>query len=302
MRRAPARALLLAVLSVLACAPSPASRIQRAEAAADVGNLAAARHMLEEERRRSPDSAEVRVALGTVYYRLARDILDRGGDETRYLNYFERSLDEFVAAVELEPRHPDPHFYMAVIDMYRGDLRGAERGLQNTFRLRGSPLDYTNLGELYVYKGDLRSARDWSLKGLRQGAGAGPTTFNQMLIHWREGDLRGANRDFELLWRDHPYMLSTINAAPVPREPDSFEEYAGYCCGSPGCGPYLQEACADLGLAVKERSLSEEGALKELRIEMETQRRLRQIYESRKELEIEVESESEAGSDGEPAP
>jgi hypothetical protein len=99
-------------------------------------------------------------------------------------------------------------------------------------------------------------------------------------------------------------MLSTINAAPVPREPDSFEEYAGYCCGSPGCGPYLEEACADLGLAVAERNLSEEGALKELRIEMEKQRRLRKIYESRKELEIEVESESpgEAEGDAKPTP
>ena len=40
---------------------------------------------------------------------------------------------------------------------------------------------------------------------------------------------------------------------------------------------------------MRERELSQETVLKELRIEMERERRLRKVYEQRKELEIEVE-------------
>lgn len=279
--------LALAALAAAACAGS--TPLRRAQAAASVGDLETARRLLEEERRLRPDSVDARIALGAVYYRLARDTLDRGGEEVRYLNYLERSVDEFVTAAELEPRHPDPHFYLAVMDVYRGDPESALRGLENTWRLRRAGIDCTNIGEVHVYLGDLEEARRWSLRGLKQGAGAGPVTFNRMLIDWRAGRLDSARRHFELLWSQYPQMLSSINAAPLPREPDSFEEFAGYCCASPACGPYLEEACRDLGLEVSVRKISEEAVLQELRIEMEKRRRLQRIYQGRKELEIQVE-------------
>ena len=40
---------------------------------------------------------------------------------------------------------------------------------------------------------------------------------------------------------------------------------------------------------MNQREISKEAMLKELRIEMETQRRLKKVYEQRKELEIEIE-------------
>jgi hypothetical protein len=51
----------------------------------------------------------------------------------------------------------------------------------------------------------------------------------------------------------------------------------------------MKDACRSLALDVREREISKEAVLKELRIEMEKQRRLRKVYEQRKELEIEVE-------------
>lgn len=294
---------LLGLVALCGPACTPPGTLDRAVTAAHFGNLEGARLELEKQRARNPGSAQVRLALGTVYYRIARDALDRGHDEARYLAYLEQASTELVTAAEIDPRMPDPHIYLAAMDLYRGDLDGSLRGLNNARRLSRDGVHYTNLGELHVYRGDLAEARRWTLMGLRRGAGPAPVTFNQMLIHWREGDLRAAERDFHVLWKDYPEMLSTINMARVPRDPDSFDEFAAYCCGSPGCGPYMREACGGLGLPVKNRELSEQTALKELEIEMEKTRRLREIYEQRKELQIEVgEVEGEASGTDQPAP
>ena len=83
-------------------------------------------------------------------------------------------------------------------------------------------------------------------------------------------------------------MIRTINVARLPEEPRSFEDFAGYCCQSPACGPYMEDACQELALDVREREISDETLLEELRIEIETQRRLRKVYEQRKELELEI--------------
>lgn len=280
-------ALLLLPLLALGCASG--GQVDRARAAARGGDLTSARAVLERERDARPRSADVRIALGEVYYRIARDALDGGGNEDRYLLFFERSVDEFVAALEIDPAVAEPHLYLATMDLYRGDLDGALRGLENYRRLAPMGIAYTNLGEMYVYLGDTQQARHWTLEGLRRDAGVGPVTFNRMLIEWREGDLRSAEAHFEELWRRYPEMISTINMAQLPREPDSFEEFATYCCGSPGCGPHMGNACGSLGLVATERSLSHESVLQELRIEMEKKRRLEQIYEQRRELEIEIE-------------
>jgi Flp pilus assembly protein TadD len=290
---APIAGTLLAAL-VLTAGCAPVGGVDRAISAAHGGNLEGARVELEKQRARNPGSPEVRIALGTVYYRIARDALDRRHDEPRYLAYLEQSVDEFVTAAEMVPREPDPHVYLGAMDVYRGDLDSALRGFQNARRLSPSGIAYTNLGEIYVYRGNLDEARRWTLSGLRRGAGPGPVTFNQMLIHWRAGDLRAAERDFQTLWKDYPHMLATINMARLPREPDTFEEFASYCCGSPGCGPYMQDGCKRLGLRVQEREISEASALKELQIEMEKTRRLQKIYEQRKDLQLDIEGPEES--------
>jgi tetratricopeptide (TPR) repeat protein len=281
--------LLLLLIASTACASAEA--VRRARARAGSGDLAGAQAELEHARERQPRSVDVRVALGETYYRIARDALDRERDEERYLAYLERSVSEFVTALELDPRDERPHFWLAVMDTYRGDLRQALRGFRNARRLRPTGLAYTNIAEIYVYRGELHKANAWNDLGLRKGAPYGIGIFNDMLIAWKQGDLREARRCFAELRANDPETLRTINVARLPTAPRSFEDFAGYCCSSPACGPYMKEPCRALALDVRERTLSEEAVLRELRLEMETQRRLRKVYEQRKELEIEIEAE-----------
>jgi tetratricopeptide (TPR) repeat protein len=231
----------------------------------------------------------VRVALGEVYYRTAREALDRERDEARYLAFLERSIAEFVAALEIDPRDERPHFYLAVMDTYQGRLRPALRGLENARRLEPTGVAYTNIAELYVYLGHLHKARRWNDLGLSKGAPIGIVDFNDMLIRWKEGDLDEARSRFSDLKRNDPEMIRVINMVRLPEEPRTFEEFAGYCCGTPACGPYMRSACRALELDVREREVSEETIRRELVLEMEKARRLRKVYEQRKELQIEVE-------------
>jgi len=285
-------ALIAGLLLAAATACAPGGTVGRAQAQAEAGDLEGARAELERERDRRPDSVDVRIALGEAYYRIARDALDRDHDEARYLAFLERSVAEFVRAVELDPQNHYPHFFLAVIDTYRGEPRQALRGLNNARRLQPDGLAYTNIAELFVYLGELHKARRWNDLGLRRGAPYGAALFNDMLISWREGDLDEARRRFAELRQSDPELLRTINMARLPEAPRRFEDFAGYCCLSPACGPYLKDACGALALEVREREISDEAVLKELRIEMEKQRRLREVYRQRKDLEIEVEPQT----------
>lgn len=276
------------LLTTTACAPAAVSR---AQARRQAGDLDGARAELEREREFRPDSADLRVALGEAYYQIARDALDREHDEARYLAFLAKSVSEFVTALEIRPRDARPHFLLAVMDTYRGQLREAMRGLNNARRLKPYGVAYTNIGEIYVYLGQLNKAQTWTDLGVKKGAPYGAGVFNDMLIAWKRGDLAEARQCFSELRATDPEMLRTINVARLPQAPRRFEDFAGYCCSSPACGPYMKDACKTLALDVRERELSKEAALKELRIEMEKQRRLRKVYDQRKELEIQIEPE-----------
>lgn len=275
-----------------ACAPS--ASVRRAQEQMESGNLRGARLALEREREREPRSADVRIALGEVYYRLARDHLDRSRDEAGYLLYLERSVNEFLVALEIDPKNGRPHFYLAMMDTYRGDLPKALRGFGNTRRLEPTGIAYTNIAEIYIYMGHRHKARYWNKLGVRKGAPKWAATFNEMLLTWKEGDLDRARRHFDSLQTTHPEALQTINVAELPAPPRDFEEFAGYCCRSPACGPYMRDPCRRLDLDVYDQELSKEAMLQELRIEMETQRRLNDIYRQRKELRIELGTEPPA--------
>jgi len=278
----------LLLLADTACAPAAVSR---AEARRDAGDLEGAQAELEQARELRPDSADLRVALGETYYQIARDALDREHDEARYLAYLEKSVSEFVTALEIDPSDERPHFYLAVMDTYRGQLREALRGFGNAKRLKPSGVAYTNIAEIYIYLGQIHQAQRWNDMGLKKGAPYGVGLFNDMLIAWKQGDLAEARQCFSELKASDPEQLRTINVARLPQAPRSFDDFAGYCCSSPACGPYMKDACHALELEVRERELSKEAALMELRIEMEKQRRLRKVYQQRKELEIQIEDE-----------
>ncbi len=275
-----------ALLGGAACAQSAA--IKHAQARTQAGDLEGARQELEQARDAHPDSADVRVALGEAYYQIARDALDREHDETRYLTYLEKSVSEFVSAIEIDPRDERPHFYLAVMDTYRGNLNQALRGFNNARQLQPSGVAYTNIAEIYVYLGQLHKAQTWNDLGVKKGAPYGVGVFNDMLIAWKQGDLGEARQCFAELQATDPETLRTINVARLPHAPRKFEEFAGYCCSSPACGPYMKDACKALALDVNERELSKEATLMELRIEMDKQRRLKKVYEQRKELDVKI--------------
>jgi tetratricopeptide (TPR) repeat protein len=281
--------MLLLLATCCGCAPAA---ISRAETRREAGDLEGASAELERERDRNPGSADVHVALGQVYYQIARDALDRQHDEARYLAYLEKSVTEFVTALEINPRDERPHFYLAVMDTYRGQIRQALRGFYNARRLAPSGVADTNIAEIYVYLGELNKAQTWTDIGVRKGAPYGVGVFNDMLIAWKRGDLAEARQCFAELQATDPEQLRTINVARLPRAPRRFEDFASYCCASPACGPYMQDACKQLALEVHARELSKEATLKELRIEMEKTRRLKKVYEQRKELEIQVEPDA----------
>ena len=279
---------LVLVLALAACAPKG---IDAARSALRTNDLPTARSILEADRERYPDSFDVRLTLGEVYYRSARDALDWDDDEGSYLAYLEKSVDEFVRAAAIDPKSPQPLFFLAMIDMYRGDIKAAQRGLRNTRKLGFGPIGDTNLAESYVYAGNLTEASRWNEAGRLGGAGLGPVTFNEMLIAWSSGDLVAARKSFDVLRVQYPEMIREINVAPLPSTPRRFEEFAGYCCASPACGPYLEKSCEALRLPVKHREISKETLLEELRVQMEAQRKLQEIYKQRKELEIEAKPE-----------
>jgi Flp pilus assembly protein TadD len=290
-----ARRLALAWLVLAPATCAQPSGLREARSALRTNDLPTARRLLEADRERSPRDVEVLLTLGQVYYRSARDALDWDGDEGRYLYYFERAMDALVSAAQLAPEDPDPHLYLATIDLYRGDLESCQRGLRNVRRLAPGPIADTNIAEGYIYAGDLAEASRWNQAGRLAGSRPGPVTFNEMLAHWSAGDVAAARHAFEILRVQSPDSLRTINMAPLPTMPRSFEEFAGYCCASPGCGPYLEHACAALSLPVKYREVSNETLLEELRVEMESRRRLREVYRQRKELELGAEGDTPDG-------
>ena len=285
------RSASLGLLVFVACqAPYPDSDVLRY---LGPGELEAQAEQLEARRRERPRDATLLTRLGEVHYLLARDALDREEDQGRYLAHLEESVDAFVSAAEIAPRNDEPHFYLALIDIYRGDSKDALRGFRNVKRLRPYPLSYTNIAEVLIYRGNTEQAREWNELGLRRGAPLGAIVFNDMLIAWREGNLRRARRYFADLKRDDPEMLTHINVARVPEEPRRFEDFAAYCCGSPGCGPYMHDACKELSLDVLVQDRSTETLRRELQLEIEAKRRLREVYEQRKDLEIEVDPDGE---------
>lgn len=289
-RLSPCLTLVLLLSLAGGCGPGAGARRSAVGSVADLPGeqLPGAARQLEQARARSPRSVDTRLALGVVYYRMAREALDRDRDEARYLDALARSLDELTTAVELDPRDPEPHTYLAAIDLYQGDLTGTFRNLDNARRLHPSGVAYSNIAEAYVYRGKPELARRWNEAALRRDAPYGAIQFNDMMISWSEGDLGRAREHFARVRQHHPVFIRRIHMAPLPEAPTAFEEFAAYCCESPACGPYLEVRCRALSLPVAGTGLSEEATRKALRIEMEQKRRMREVYEQRKELEIDV--------------
>ena len=199
MNDALVRAAVLTLALLLAACTPPARQPNLRPTDTSPQGLERSRHGLERRRAAQPRSVPTRLALGEVYYRIARDALDRTGDEEAYLEHFALATEEFVTALELDPRQAEAHTYLGAMDAYRGDLDGALRGMRNARRLDGHPIHVSNLAEVLVYLDRLDQAREWNALAARKGAPYGAVTYNAMLIAWKAGNERTAEANFERL-------------------------------------------------------------------------------------------------------
>lgn len=250
---------------------------------------------LEPAVRRSPTSARLRDDLGRVYYLRARRALDEGRDAD-YQADLARALGEWIESLRLDPESPSPHTWMAIVAVYQGDLGRALTSFQNARRLEPrSPIAYTNLAETYIYLNQITTARRYLERGRRRGAPPVLIELNEVLAAWREGDLVEARDVFRAAYALDPEQVNIINEARAGNPIDSLDDYMAYCCEkNPACGPYLEAECREMHLEVKHRDIADETLLRELRLEMDRRRRLREIYRKRKDLKVEIEEPENA--------
>lgn len=286
---------LCAVLAiVVACASDYAAQRQARKALGD-GDPAAAAAILEQERDRSPRNTSVRNGLGEAYYKRARKALD----ERRLADYeadLARALDEWVESVRIDPESPAPHNWMGIVAAYQGDLDSALLNFNNARKLEPlHPVYSMNIAQVYTYKGELGKARRWIEAARRKRALPIDLELLSMQAAWRANDMVEALDLFEGAYALDPDEVTRWagDAAEIPEPIESFDDYARYCCGSPGCGPFMEDACHAQELEVKRRQVSEETVRRELLLEMERRRKLDAIYRERRDLEITIPQRNE---------
>ncbi len=281
-------ARLVPVMVVAACVAGPASDIRRADEDLAAGRLDEAVHRLEMARDRTPTLPEVHDALGAAYYRRARAALD----EKRYEDYeqdLERALDEWVESLRLDPTSSGPHTWMGIVAAYQGNLDRSIQNFRNALRLAPRSWSaYTNMAQTLIYDGHTAQGRRWLRKAERFGPNPVVVELNLTLAAWRQGDLIEAEDLFNSAYQLDPQIVNTWDEAPVSDPIETFEDFTGYCCANPACGPYMEAPCRQLQLEVRRRDVRDETLRRELVIEMDRRRRLNEIYKKRKDLKIEV--------------
>ena len=254
--------------------------------------VADAKENLEILREDYPDDLEVRVQLADVYYQEARLALE-AGDQAEYLRLLGAAQDELIAAVAIDPAAAAPHTWMGIVAAYRGDLDTAVESFQNASRLAPvQGVSYTNLAHVWVYKGRLSRARTLLDKGRKLRGPPDEIDRIEILAAWRGGDFIEARDVFDMAL-DNPGFADSWDGAVLPKRMESFDDFANVCCANPSCGPNMGSACRLAQIEVAKRELEEETVLQELQLEMERRRKLREIYERRRDLEITIEAPEE---------
>jgi hypothetical protein len=80
----------------------------------------------------------------------------------------------------------------------------------------------------------------------------------------------------------------------------TFDDFCAVCCRNPSCGPYLADACKAEGQVVKQRAVTRETLVEEMRLERERRARLKEIYQTNRDVTIEVEPEPKPAPPPEP--
>ncbi len=281
--------LPLLLLLLVACAGGSSGSLRKADELVAAGKPEEAVTILEAERTQHPSSPEVHHALGIAYYQVARKALS----ENRPADYeknLELAMNEWIEEVRLDPAAPGPHTMMAIVRLHQGDLDGSIQNLKNARKLDpGNPVAYTNLGEAYVYKGNLEIAHRYLTFARKFRGPPDMIEVIEALAAWKGGDRVEAEDLFGAALATNPQVVAEWNEASTGRTVETFDDFAEFCCGDVACGPYMEKACRSAKLAVERREVSAETARKELQLEMERRRQLNEIYKDRKDLQIEVE-------------
>ncbi len=301
------RTTALAVLlgSLLAgCAQTPPPVVEKGTDFED-----AATRRLERTRDASRNDPAVRSALASEYYRVARRAMD-AGDQAQYRDYLRKAQDELVAALRIDPGDPGPHNQMGIILAYQGELDAAHASFANSLRLlhrripRGSTSDglhYTNLAHIDVYRGNLEEARRNLEIGRRRGAPVDEIDRIETLLAWRTGGRLGAREVFAAAAARTPAFTETWDSVPLPKKMVTFDDFCVACCRNPSCGPHMEDACLAEGQGVKQREITRETLVEEMRLERERRAKLKEIYERERSLSIEIEPDSRPAPPPEPS-
>jgi tetratricopeptide (TPR) repeat protein len=297
---------LLSLLAFVAACAGPTQH--SIEQDIEQGDVASATEKLEQRRNAYPDDMNVRLQLADAYYQLARKSLD-GGDEPGYVRFLSQAQAETLAAMEIEPTSPRPHTWLGIITAYQGEMNAAETAFKNALRLnlkeryelRGGTF-YTNVAHISVYQGKLADARRYLDKGIKSGAPQSEVDRIQTLAAWKANDMVEARDIFNGAVQYSPEYAKTWDGAPLPQEMKTFDDFARTCCSNPTCGPYMEGACKRSKQPVARRDLTLETVAAERQLEVERQKKLREIYRRQKEIEIEIEEDGPAPTGPAPAP
>jgi tetratricopeptide (TPR) repeat protein len=255
---------------------------------------------LERARDANPDNAEVRDALASEYYRVARKAID-AGDEARYRAYLAKAQEELLAAIRIEPGSPQPHTQMGIILAYQGDLTAAHTSFMNALRLlhkripRGATNDglyYTNIAQIDLYRGDLKEARRNLDIGRKRGAPPDEIDRIETLLAWRSGDRVEATEVFAAAAEVTRGFADTWDGAPLPEKMKSFDDFCAVCCRNPSCGPHMADACKAASQTVTQREVTRETLVEEMRLERERRAKLKEIYDKQRSISIDVEPDA----------
>jgi len=188
--------------------------------------------------------------------------------------------------VEREPEDAGAHNLLAILSAYRGDLDASRLSFRISERLDPrDPAPNLNLAEVSVYQDQLPEARRWLRRARDRGASEGESLLVEALLAWKQRDLVEARNRFRLAKAAETGEVRTWNGA---RAIETFEDLAAHCCRLVFCGPHMVQACGDMSEAVAQQERDEATLLEELKLQMERTRRVREVYERRRELEVRV--------------
>ncbi len=257
----------------------------------------------------APAQARASVETASDYYRQARKAFD-AGNEAQYRDYLGKAQSELIAAIRSDPGDPEAHTEMGIILVYQGNLDQARTSFLNALRLhkkrfprgqRGDGIYYTNIAQTDLYRGKVQSARRYLEFGRKRGAPQDEIDRIDTLLAWRSGDLTEAREVFDTAREVTRGYADTWDGAPLPQAMKRFEDFCAVCCRNPSCGPHLADACKVEGHVVKQRAVTRETLVEEMRLERERRAKLKEIYDKNREVTIDVEPDPKPAPPPEPA-